>query len=107
MEFTSDFLITLLQSMWLYSPLLLLFISLITFIGQIVGRVEGWSIFDALYWSFITAFTVGYGDIHPSSKPARLMSILIALLGIMFTGFIVAITVNVAAEVYQRHLADV
>lgn len=107
MGFTLDFLITLSHALWLSSPLLIFFITLISVIGQIVGRIEDWSAFDSLYWSFITAFTVGYGDIRPTSRSAKLLSILIALLGIMFTGGIVAITVKVATEVFERHMENI
>jgi voltage-gated potassium channel len=42
-------------------PLLLTLATAITLLGQIVGRMEGWSRFDSFYWSFITATTVGMG----------------------------------------------
>jgi voltage-gated potassium channel len=44
------------------------------------------------YWSFITALTIGYGDIRPDKKSTRILSVIIGMLGIMFTGIIVAAT---------------
>ena len=44
----------------------------------------------------ITASTVGYGDIRPTQRRSKLLSIMIAIMGIMFTGFIVAVSVNAA-----------
>lgn len=83
-------------------PLFMMFCVLVMILGQIVGRMEGWTRFDALYWSFITAFTVGYGDIRPTLKPAKVLSIIIALLGILFTGLLVAMTVNAATIAFNK-----
>ena len=96
MKFTLGFIQLFLLGIYLVLPLLLFFVSLIIILGQIVGRIEGWSKFDAFYWSFITAMTVGYGDIRPIKKSSKTISILMALIGIMFTGVIVAITVTTA-----------
>jgi len=77
-------------------PLLLSLIALITLLGLVVGKKEGWSRFDSFYWSFITATTVGYGDIRPANRASRILAILIALLGLMFTGIVIAIAVQAA-----------
>jgi voltage-gated potassium channel len=82
--------------LWLMLPPLLTLIAIITLLGQLVGKREGWSRFDSFYWAFITATTVGYGDIRPASKGSRLLAILIALLGLMFTGIVIAVAVQAA-----------
>jgi voltage-gated potassium channel len=82
--------------LWLMLPPLLTLIAIITLLGQLVGKREGWSRFDSFYWAFITATTVGYGDIRPASRRSRLLSILIALLGLMFTGIVIAVAVQAA-----------
>jgi voltage-gated potassium channel len=82
--------------LWLMLPPLLTLIAVITLLGQLVGKREGWSRFDSFYWAFITATTVGYGDIRPASRGSRLISILIALLGLMFTGIVIAVAVQAA-----------
>jgi voltage-gated potassium channel len=105
MEFTLTFIDYLFTMIYLTFPLLILFQILIILLGQIVGRIEKWSIFNALYWSFITAFTVGYGDIRPLKKRSKIMAIIIALIGIMFTGIIVAITVTAATQSFKEHIA--
>jgi len=81
-------------------PLLLGFLSIILIFGQVVGRIERWKCFDAIYWTFITALTIGYGDIRPAQKSSRLISIIIGFLGIMFTGLIVAITIATATKAF-------
>jgi len=83
-------------ALWLMLPLLLSLIALITLLGLVVGKKEGWSRFDSFYWSFITATTVGYGDIRPANRASRILAILIALLGLMFTGIVIAIAVQAA-----------
>jgi voltage-gated potassium channel len=82
--------------LWLMLPPLLTLFAAITLLGQLVGKREGWSRFDSFYWAFITATTVGYGDIRPASKGSRLLSILISLLGLMFTGIVIAVAVQAA-----------
>jgi len=49
--------------------------------GLVAGRKEGWSRFDSVYWSFITATTVGYGDIRPVKRASKISAVVIALLG--------------------------
>ena len=103
MDFTLSFIGLFAKSLHLIMPLLTFFVLLIVALGQLAGRIEGWSRFNALYWSFITAFTVGYGDIRPLERSTKILSLLIALLGIMFTGIIVAITVATATRVFEAH----
>ncbi len=79
-------------------PLLMLLLIPIIGLGQWVGHIEKWEKFTAFYWSFITALTIGYGDIRPVAKSARTLSIVIGMLGIMFTGIIVAITIAATTE---------
>ena len=42
---------------------------------------------DALYWSFVTATTVGYGDIAPVTSEGRVLAGLLAFAGIGLLGF--------------------
>ncbi len=81
---------------WLTFPLLLSLTIAITLLGQTVGKREGWSRFDSFYWSFITATTVGYGDIRPEARGSRITALVIALLGLIFTGILIAVAVHAA-----------
>ena len=53
---------------------------------------------DALYLTFVTGLTIGYGDIAPVTTAGRLVAILIGLLGILITGLIVAVAVYALRE---------
>jgi voltage-gated potassium channel len=74
-------------------PLLLSLGLGIALLGYAVGRKEGWSGFESIYWSFITATTVGYGDLRPLKRASRVLAILIAFLGLTLTGIVVALAV--------------
>ena len=96
MEFTLTFIQLFFLATSMVMPLLLVLSFLVIVLGQVVGHIEGWNKFDSLYWSFITALTVGYGDIRPSKKSSKILSVIIGLTGIMLTGIIVAVTVHTA-----------
>ena len=89
--------------LWLTFPMLLTLGIAITLIGQVVGKKEGWSRFESFYWAFVTGTTVGYGDLRPQQKATRLLSILIALLGLTFTGILIAVAVHAATLALAAH----
>jgi voltage-gated potassium channel len=49
---------------------------------------------DTFYWSFVTATTVGYGDLRPVKNASKISAVLIAFLGLMMLGIMVAVTVH-------------
>jgi voltage-gated potassium channel len=96
MTFTFDYLQIFYLGLKLSSPLLGFAALLIILLGMIVGLRESWGRFDAVYWAFITATTVGYGDIRPTRPLSKILSILIALIGMTFTGILVALAIYAA-----------
>jgi voltage-gated potassium channel len=106
MEFTIAFIQLFTWSIYLVLPLLAFLGLLIVVLGLCVCQIEKWNRFDALYWSFITATTVGYGDIRPLKKLSKVLSVLIAIVGMMLTGLIIAITIRTASIAFEKH-ADV
>ena len=96
MEFAFLYLHYFVQHLVFTAPILILLTLIIAFMGLVVGRLESWSHFDAVYWAFITASTVGYGDFRPLKRFSKILSILIALVGVTFTGILVALAINAA-----------
>ena len=104
MAFAVDFLRILGIALWMAAPLFAIFAVVVILLGLIAGRIERWSAFDSLYWSFITAFTVGYGDIRPTTRRTKSLSLVIALCGLMLTGILVAVTVASASAAFERNV---
>ena len=94
MEFTLLFLKLFYYGLLLTAPILIFLSLVVIVLGQIAGRRESWSPGEALYWSFVTATTVGYGDYRPLNGISRLLSILIAFSGLIFTGIMVAVAIT-------------
>ena len=104
MEFTITFTELFLKTLYFGAPILLSLITVIILLALIVSRKERWTAFDSIYWAFITGFTVGYGDIRPLTRLSKVLAILIAWTGIMFTGVIVAATVTATSSAVKDNL---
>ena len=102
MEFTLYFLRVFFIDLLYASPILICLILLIGLIGYRIGRIEGWSVSDALYHAFINATTVGYGDIRPTRKRSKMIAIALAFVGLIFTGMVVAIALHAANYAYAQ-----
>ena len=62
-------------------------------LGLLIGFVEGWSVGDAVYFTFITSLTIGYGDIVPRQALGRALAVGIGICGLFLTGVIAGIAV--------------
>ena len=100
---TITFLREFLYGLWLSLPLFLSLAVIITGLGLVAGKKEGWSPFDSFYWSFVTATTVGYGDLRPVSRASKMIAIAIALLGLTMTGILVAVAVHAGTVALTAH----
>jgi hypothetical protein len=76
---------------------------LIVAAGVTISKLEGLKLSDALYFAFITALSVGYGDITPKTTIGKLVSVGIGLVGILFVGITAAIATRALAEVARQH----
>jgi len=75
-------------------PVLSTILAVQVALGLVIGFVEGWSVGDAMYFTFITGLTIGYGDIVPRQALARALAIGIGVFGLFLTGVIAAIAVH-------------
>jgi hypothetical protein len=74
-------------------PVLSTILAIQVALGFLIGFVEDWSVGDAVYFTFITSLTIGYGDIVPHQVLARTLAIVIGICGIFLTGLIAGIAV--------------
>ena len=102
MEFTLQFLRTFVLDLGYAAPLLISLLLIIGFIGYLVGRIEGWSLGDSLYHAFINATTVGYGDFRPTAGRAKFLAIVLAFVGLVFTGMVVAIALHAGNDAFGK-----
>ena len=102
MEFTQNYTYYFVNGLVLAWPLLVSMALGISLVGVIVGKRESWEVFDSIYWAFITATTVGYGDIRPLYRLSKALAVLIAIQGLVFTGIMVALAINAAEISFER-----
>jgi voltage-gated potassium channel len=62
--------------------------------GLLIAYFDRVSLEDAIYFAFITAFTVGIGDLAPKSRGARIITVLLSAMGLLLMGIAVAIAVH-------------
>ncbi|GAU85687.1 potassium channel family protein [Bosea sp. BIWAKO-01] len=62
--------------------------------GFLIGRIEDWGIGDSLYFTFVTGFTIGYGDFTPTHFSSRMLAVIIGFAGIVLTGLVAAVGVQ-------------
>ncbi|MEY8435640.1 potassium channel family protein [Streptococcus hyointestinalis] len=58
---------------------------------------------DSLWYSFVTATTIGYGDMLVMTTLGRIISIILAIYGILFLGSLSGIVVSYYTEVSKHY----
>ncbi|OWV66431.1 Ion channel [Rhizobium sp. R339] len=88
------FFIALAKQLRVIWPILSGIVSIMLASGLAIWRIEDWRIDEALYFTFVTGLTIGYGDFTPKHVSARILALVIGFAGIVLTGVIAAITVK-------------
>ena len=97
------FLVHLLGGLGIVWPILAALIGLMAVLGCSVALLEKWSLFDGLYFAFVSGLTIGYGDLAPKAPLARSLAVGIGFVGIVFSGLVAAVAVQaLQATLAQR-----
>jgi len=84
----------LLKGLRVVWPVLSGLLVLIIALGVAAGMVEGWSMQESVYFSFVSGLTIGYGDFAPKTLLGRALAIAIGLCGILVTALVAAVAVK-------------
>jgi len=87
-------LLTGLRVVW---PILSGLLALIIALGVVIGLIEGWALYESIYFAFVTGLTIGYGDLAPKAPLTRALAILIGVCGVLVTALVAAVAVRAVA----------
>jgi len=62
--------------------------------GMLIAHFDKISIADGIYFAFITALTVGFGDLVPRTGASKIITVILAMLGLIVFGIVVAVSVH-------------
>jgi voltage-gated potassium channel len=102
MKSSLRFLRTFFRMLGFLAPVWVCLVGIIFGLGVLLAWFEDLPRGDGMYLAWVTAFTVGYGDLTPQTFPGRLCAMGIALTGMVFTGIWVAVAVNAVKLSFQR-----
>jgi voltage-gated potassium channel len=102
MSILSSFTYYFFHAIWRVRTIILILIALIMAGAAAVTLVEKMPFADTLYFAFVTGLTIGYGDIVMQTPVGRLVALLIGLIGILFTGLLVAVMVHAVRECFEE-----
>jgi len=100
-DFALDFVVVLARRLLDVGPVLVLLLLFIVGLAVWIGRREGWTVSDSVYFGFVTATTVGYGDFRPTRRAGKALAIVVAYLGLIQIGIIVALAVKAVTDAYE------
>ena len=79
-------------------PILSGLLILIVTLGLAAGWVEGWSVQESIYFSFVSGLTIGYGDFAPKTLLGRSLAVGIGICGILVTALVAAVAVQALTD---------
>jgi voltage-gated potassium channel len=64
--------------------LVVLYLAVIVLASSFYSAFEHKGVLDSLWWSVVTAMTVGYGDMYPATVPGRVVGVLLMHSTVLF-----------------------
>ena len=89
------------KTIWRIRSVIASLILIIVSGAFLISTIEQLPFGKALYFSFITGLTIGYGDIVANTATGQIISILLGVVGILFTGLVVAAAVYATQRTVQ------
>ncbi|ASJ08671.1 Ion channel protein [Thermococcus siculi] len=98
---------TYLKVLYYVRSILLGLFIIIALFGLVLARQEHLSIWNGMYFAFITAFTVGYGDLSPTTPVSKVLcALVLPILGMVLTGIMVAAAMQAIGRLYKAKLEN-
>jgi Ion channel len=83
-------------------PILVALLGVMVALGCAVALLEHWSLFEGIYFAFVSGLTIGYGDLAPKAPVARMLAVTIGFVGILLTALIAAVGVQALNATQQQ-----
>jgi hypothetical protein len=77
---------------------------LVILLGVVFAKCENLPIEQGVYFSMITSTTVGFGDITPKTGLGQCIAVLIAYVGVILFGLVVAVATKAFTVTIDKHL---
>ena len=101
-----DFFRIFLKVMYAMRKILTSLFTFIIFLGVLIGWTEGIGWRNGIYLAFVSALTVGYGDITPHTGIGRFICVgILPVTGMLLTGIMVAGAIK-AIEIGNREMKE-
>jgi voltage-gated potassium channel len=86
------------------APIVCFLAIVITLGGVLLAALEALPVGRGIYFAWITATTVGYGDLAPAAPLARVLCVALALVGLVNNSIIAAVALNAVLVSARDHL---
>ncbi len=94
-----------LKIIYVVRKILITLLVFIIIMGVILALVEGLSLGNGIYFAFVSALTVGYGDIVPHTLLGRIIAVfLLPITGMLITGIMVAAAIQAIDRGVKREM---
>ena len=79
-------------------------VGLVILLGAVFAWCERLPVGQGIYFSMITSTTVGFGDIAPKTGLGQCIAVLIAYVGVILFGLVVAVATKAFTVTIEEHL---